>query len=109
MAELGARDPGFNREQVEDRASVLIWKWIEARMTGDARRLLRFAAVPSSQLGVGGPAEHLDRVAVGAADLVACDVAATGGRDRCYVKVLWSAARDRQSEPVPIASVLVLA
>jgi tellurite resistance protein len=111
MQELRARDPGFNREQVEDRASVLFWKWIEARMTAEPKRLARFAAVSPAELGVmqGAPPELLDRVAVGSADLVGCDPAPVGERDRCYVKVLWSAARNRASEPIPIASVLVLA
>jgi tellurite resistance protein len=106
-----ARDPGFNRQQVEDRASVLFWKWIEARLRADPRKLTRFAAVPPAGLGVvaGAPPELLDRVAVGSAELLACDPHPVDGRDRCYVKILWSAARDRKSAPIPIASVLILA
>ena len=105
--ELRLRDPGFNRARVEDQASLLFWKWIEARVLGDARRLARYTAVPPASLGV-GVAEAIDRAAVGAVDLAACDAVSDGVVERAYVRVIWSAAASRSAEPVNQTNVLIL-
>ncbi|HLL53394.1 MAG TPA: Tim44-like domain-containing protein, partial [Myxococcaceae bacterium] len=36
-------DPALNLEILEDRASLVFWKWIDAQSTGDARRLSKLA------------------------------------------------------------------
>lgn len=107
---LRERDPGLNRENVEDRASVLFWKWIAARVTGDTKGLARFISAEPSELGiVPGETHALERVAVGAADLVACDPAPVEGKERCYVRLKWSAAQGSSGDPNHSISMLILA
>lgn len=40
---LRAADPRLSLEELTDRASLAFWRWVEARQTGDARRLTRLA------------------------------------------------------------------
>jgi len=57
-----------------------------ARLTGDAKGLARFSfAAPADLDIVSGQPHFLDRVAVGAADLLACDAEPIEERDHCYV------------------------
>jgi uncharacterized tellurite resistance protein B-like protein len=104
--ELRARDPELTRESLEDRASYLFWKWVEA---GRARSLapLRKCAAPDFLAGR-AHLEGLDGardVAVGGADLV---LVAAGDVECAYVKVFWSAVFARTDRATPTASVLRL-
>jgi hypothetical protein len=85
--ELAARDSALSRQALEDRASVIFWKWIAARATGERARLDRFCLRP------GQPEllpTMLSDVAVGRCELYSAEVG-QDGLDRVRVHVTWSA------------------
>lgn len=43
LEELRARDPVLSLEVLEDRASLMFWRWVEAQSTGQPERLARLA------------------------------------------------------------------
>jgi hypothetical protein len=108
---LAAKDPGFNRQAAEDRASYLFWRWIEALATGSAKPLAKVALSllkqEISQLTKNGP-RPLHKVAVGGVDLLACETDTGDGRDRYHVKVLWSSASSEKGRPAHQANVLTM-
>lgn len=110
-AELVARDPGFNRQAAEDRASYLFWRWIEALVTARDGALAKVASADFrgrvSEQVKGGAASHF-KTAVGSVDLLSCRPGPEGGRDRIDVKVLWSSAPSQKAAPIPAANVLTL-
>jgi hypothetical protein len=90
---LRARDPGVAREILEDRASYVFWKWVQAARAGQWAPL-RKCATPAFLAG----GAHLESVrgatdvAVGSAELIACSVDPGGqGFDYADVEVAWSA------------------
>ncbi len=109
-------DPALNLEILEDRASLLFWKWIDAQSQGDARRM---AQVATSEL-ISQLSEELEsfrskgsrrvflECAVGAVNTRALEVN-PGGEDRAHVEIRWSARmgvgstgeRPPQMPPVP--------
>ncbi len=96
---LQAKDPAVSRQELEDRASVVFWKWIDARVTGARTRLERFCLQPGAPES---PPAQLTQVAVGSSELVHVAVAEdgpTGPIDRCEVEITWSAA-ENGGEPV---------
>ncbi len=101
LTELRQRDPALSRQELEDRASVVFWKWIEARVTGDRKGFERFCFEPGSV-----PAEFakLTKVAVGAADLIevtAADTVSPDELDDASIEIKWSASVDG-AEPTPM-------
>ncbi len=94
LEELRARDPSVSRQELEDRASVVFWKWVEARSTGKTDKLARFCITPptdastAADLGLG--ITKLRQVAVGSAELAAIEN--DGARDHAIVEILWSAS-----------------
>ncbi len=108
LAQMTERNPGFNRQAAEDRASYLFWRWIEAYAIGDPKPLAKVAAggfkERVARMVQSGPA-NLYKVAVGAADLVACEVD-VNGRDRFHVRVLWSSARSQKDAPAHQSNIL---
>jgi predicted lipid-binding transport protein (Tim44 family) len=107
---LHARDPGVAREVLEDRASYAFWKWVEAGRAGSFAPMRKSAAPGLLQGGA-----HLDwvrglsDVAVGGADLVACELDGEDGFDRVYVEVFWSARFGGAKAYTPVKTVLRLA
>ena len=94
LTELRQRDPALSRQELEDRASVVFWKWIEARVTGDRKGFERFCREPGS---VPADPAKLSKVAVGAADLVDVTAAQTVGPDElddATIEIKWSASVD---------------
>lgn len=85
---LRQRDPTVSRQELEDRASVLFWKWIEAQRLGERSRLERFCLV-AGQPSVEPRA--LRQVAVGACELHGVHRGGDG-YDHVAVAVDWSAA-----------------
>jgi hypothetical protein len=89
---LRTRDPALSRRELENRAAVLFWKWLEARVTGDRDRLERFC------LSVGrpdAPKAKLTQIAVGSIDVVLASPAEVAtGIDGVEVEVRWSASVD---------------
>ncbi len=98
LREAREADPALNLEILEDRASLLFWKWIDAQSRGDASRLAQVAnAEMSSQLG--GELEELGKrgqrrvvleCAVGAVTTRAFEVN-PDGYDLAHVEIRWSA------------------
>jgi tellurite resistance protein/DNA-directed RNA polymerase subunit RPC12/RpoP len=110
---LHARDPGVAREVLEDRASYVFWRWVQAGRAG-AVAPLRKCALPSL-LANGGAAAHLASwrgavdVAVGGADLLGCELDGQDGFDRAYVEIFWSAHLGGASVSTPSKIVIRLA
>jgi hypothetical protein len=109
LAELRADDPGVAREVLEDRASYLFWKWIEAGRRQSAQPLRKCASPDfiATRAHAEGLANLRD-VAVGAAELVLCDPGPDDGLDHAYVKVFWSAVFGT-GPSAPVQSMLRLA
>jgi hypothetical protein len=112
LAALKHHDPGLTRERIRDQATLLFWRWIEARILGDPTRLRRHVLAPLSELKViEGQAEPLDQVWLGMVEVVACTPGAASGDEtleRCYVRMHWSAAREMEGVPVPLRQIFVL-
>jgi len=111
LAALAARDPAFNRQAAEDRASYVFWRWVEARVLATAGPLAKCAtpelhARIADQVKAGGA--RMFKTAVGSVDLVACEPGPEGGRDRIHVKILWSSAASNTAAPSPAANVFSL-
>jgi hypothetical protein len=107
---LVGRDPGAAREVLEDRASYLFWKWVEAGRAGGFAPLRKCAA--AAFLQTGGRLESvrsLSDVAVGAADLLACEIDGADGFDRAFVEVLWSARVAGSRDHTPARTVMQMA
>jgi hypothetical protein len=111
LEQLAARDPAFNRQAAEDRASYVFWRWIEARVLGRPGPVAKCASkefqARIAELVKGGGAA-LYKTAVGSVDLVACEPGVEGGRDRFHVKLLWSSATSNKAAPSPAANVFSL-
>ncbi len=91
-------DPALNLEILEDRASLLFWKWIDAQSRGDTKPLAKVARADTVQR-LASELEGLRRqgrrrvfleCAVGAADVRAFQVDPQG-HDVAHVEIRWSA------------------
>jgi hypothetical protein len=97
---LRAADPGLAAAVLEDRASYLFWKWIEASIEGSATPL-RKCATAAFQSAMPAAPGLLD-VAVGGVDLVECVPAREpGGMDTLVARVYWSASSSRWEASAP--------
>jgi hypothetical protein len=105
-----ARDPGVAAEALEDRASYLFWKWVEAGRAGQAAPL-RKCASPAFVSGAGGAqwARQASDIAVGGAEVVQCVVGGPDGFDHVDVRVKWSARFGQGAEPTPRRTVVRMA
>ncbi|MCU0849351.1 MAG: TIM44-like domain-containing protein [Spirochaetes bacterium] len=95
---LEEKNLSVNREVIEDRASFLFWRWLDARARGKAAVLSR-DATGSFLKGFGqeGRGAPFFEPAVGAVDLAGCRQ--EEGSAFADVLVLWSAASSKGSEP----------
>ena len=100
LEELRASDPSVSRQELEDRASVIFWKWIEARSSGKSEQLARFCIRPPSDPAVAAELDlspaQLRQVAVGSAELAV--VERQDDLDIAVVEIRWSASVNR-AEP----------
>jgi tellurite resistance protein len=111
LEELSAQDPALSRQALEDRASYLFWRWIEALVTKQARPLRKVAGksmLQSVTQQVATGTQPMHSVAVGAVDLVACEKGNAPGVELVHVKILWSSARSKGGQGMPNAHVLTL-
>jgi len=102
---VSAYDPALNRQVLEDRASLVFWKWIEARASGEPARFARLctaAALDQLSKVKATPDAGLAKTAVGAIDLA--HVESVADFDRATFEVRWSAAGG-----LPRSSMLTLA
>lgn len=84
-------DPALSAEAVEDRASVMFWRWLDALRLGDPAPLLAVASpARAAALVEEARGARWRDAAVGAVELIACERA--GAFDRLHVQVKWEAA-----------------
>jgi tellurite resistance protein len=90
-------DPSLTTEALEDRASLVFWKWVESQSLGDAGRLAKVASAPFQEEVKGG-IEHLGKqgkqkffveCAVGAVNTQ--QLTQADGKDIAAVEIKWSA------------------
>lgn len=97
LLQLRQSDPALSTEVLEDRASLLFWKWVEAQSTGDASRLAKLASpsfldklkVGIELLGEQGKQKYFIECAVGAVDTL--QFSQEEGRNVAAVEIRWSA------------------
>jgi len=115
LDDLRSSDEGLSRQAIEDRASYLFWKWIQAMGTYDAAPLGRvaskdFGSRVAGEIGLWaeqGSRVRISMPAVGSVDLAACT--ASDDYERAFVRVRWSSAWYDGSQPTPSTEILVLA
>jgi tellurite resistance protein len=122
LARARQTDPDLSTEMLEDRASLVFWKWVDAQVHEDASHLAKLATVGftgalTAELEALRAADRrrvLSECAVGAAHTRALDL--DGALELAFVELKWSArigvvARGSQAAGVPtrpLRSVLVL-
>lgn len=96
LLELRQRDPSVSRQELEDRGSVIFWKWVEAQATGKREKLERFCLVPGEP-----PVKQLvyRQVAVGSAELTQLYTDEEAKLDIAEIEIVWSAGAGT-GEPV---------
>jgi len=89
------QDPGFNIQHIEDRSSVIFWRFALAERLGDVGPMKRFAISPyCDELArqflpqTSGERTYFGSCAVGSVDLRALDVG--NEFDKIYVEIRWS-------------------
>jgi tellurite resistance protein/DNA-directed RNA polymerase subunit RPC12/RpoP len=111
LDELRGEDLGAAREALEDRASYVFWKWVEAARRSAFAPLRKCATRDfiDDRARLDALAGARD-VAVGGADLLLVDVGAdeADAVDQVYVRMFWSARFLAQDEPTPMQSILKL-
>lgn len=86
---LMARDPLVSPQALKDRASVLFWKWLQARATGQRAGLDRFCLVPGQPAA---PKTTLARPAV--AEVKLSSARRRQGRAEVELIIIWSGVVD---------------
>jgi uncharacterized tellurite resistance protein B-like protein len=111
LEDLRGVDAGVAQQPLEDRASYLYWKWVQANREGTPAKL-RKCSTPefiATRAQLGGSMTRVRDVAVGGADMLVADPAPTDAElDHVYVKVYWSAIFPGASEASPVQSILRL-
>ncbi|NMO13619.1 TIM44-like domain-containing protein [Pyxidicoccus fallax] len=98
LAQARQADPALNLEILEDRASLLFWRWIDAQSRGDMKPLTKVAS-PVALQRLGAEVEELRgrgrrrvflECAVGSVD-AHCFEVDPAGHDLAHVEIRWSA------------------
>jgi len=92
---LRAADPGLSLEALEDRTSVVFWRWLDARRRADLAPLRGVASDAFLRALAFGP-DFEREAAVGAVLTTACEKGAT--EDRVHVQVRWEADGFQRAE-----------
>ena len=96
LVELQQRDSTVSRQELEDHASVVFWKWIEARSTGNLQKLARFCVdsldQPETLARLNLDFVSLKQVAVGSSDVKRIFADPDRNRDCVEVSIRWSAS-----------------
>lgn len=98
LLEARQGDPALNLEILEDRASLLFWKWVDAQSRGEAKGLAKVAHAEAvtaledelERLRKQGRRKVFLECAVGGVLVRAFEVEASGF-DRAHVEIRWSA------------------
>ena len=96
-AQLRQSDPGLTTEALEDRASLLFWKWVEAQTSGDSGRLAKVASpaffdktkAGIEQINAQKNRKYFIECSVGAVNTL--QFRRADGRDLAAVEIRWSA------------------
>jgi hypothetical protein len=110
MAELRQRDSTVSRQELEDRASVIFWKWIEARATGKLENLTRFCLAKPDPATLGVVKAQISAPTVGSSEVVkvvAGNPGQEGAMDLAQIEIRWSAGIDGKA-PEGMIHVLAL-
>ncbi len=97
LEEAQRTDPALNLNVLEDRASLIFWRWIDAQSRGDVSRLAKVAAPEASEtlgaelraLQEAGRRKVFLECAVGGVNTKAFNVDPAGD-DRAHVEFRWS-------------------
>ncbi|WP_224248288.1 TIM44-like domain-containing protein [Hyalangium gracile] len=116
LREARQADPALNLEILEDRTSLLFWRWIDAQSRGEASRMAQVAnsemvsqlGQEIETLGKQGKRRVILECAVGAVTTRAFEIH-PDGHDMAHVEIRWSArmgvgpatGRPPQLPPVP--------
>jgi tellurite resistance protein len=92
-----AKDPALNLEMLEDRATLIFWKWVDAQSAGDAKRLSKLSTGASlttidaelSALKAQRRRKVFLECAIGAATTRVLEQ--SDGYDTAHIEVRWSA------------------
>lgn len=102
-------DPSLTTEVLEDRASLLFWKWIEAHALSDGKRLAKVATpffLSETQARIAqGPKMAFADCAVGS--VATHQLTQLDGKDVAAVEIRWS-ARNGNGHTQPQRSVMML-
>lgn len=107
LNQMKQNDPLCAREVLEDRASFLFWKWMEAARMQSLTPLRKCSTqqFASNTQGLQAVAQTRD-VAIGGVDVMMCDPAGDeGGSDLVYVKIYWSAIFGQNQQGAPMQTV----
>lgn len=88
--ELKASDRALNKHVLEDKASLVFWKWIEAQVLGEPTRFARFCtptAYEKAREWEGRSAKILTRVAIVSVDLVRVERGTE--MERAWFRIRW--------------------
>lgn len=89
LREVQAVDPALNLQILEDRASLVFWKWIEARACDEPRRLAKLALpeVQRAILPFAGARERFRELRVTGVDTQSFEL--TAHQQRATVEIRW--------------------
>jgi tellurite resistance protein len=98
LGPLRERDPALSLEALEDRASLIFWKWITAQCHAEPKQLAKLAApqmlarlsAEVEALGQNKREKHFLRCAVGGVRVLEFRTGADGA-DEAHVELRWSA------------------
>lgn len=96
LSDVRKRNASVNRQVIEDRASYLFWRWIEARSKGKPNVLKRDASENFIKQ-ISKSKEFISDAAVGSVDLV--NIVEREEKYFVNVKILWSASFQENAEP----------
>jgi hypothetical protein len=107
---LRAVDPALAAEVLEDRASYLFWKWVEAARANSPAPMRKCSTAGIIASGARWEwARGASDVSVGGSDVVKCVVGAPDGQDHVDVLVKWSARFNGSPAYTPCQTVVRMA
>ncbi|MCB1177598.1 MAG: TIM44-like domain-containing protein [Leptospiraceae bacterium] len=105
LTSIREQNSSVNRQVIEDRASYLFWRWIEARVEGSFQPLKRYSS-PKLLNSIQVKKDYIAEAAVGAVDLKNCLI--EGEEISAKVQVVWSASFSKGQEPINRRNTLTL-
>ncbi len=97
LLEARQSDPALNLEMLEDRGSLIFWKWIEAQSCGDAKRLSKLctaaylARLDAELTGLHQQGRRKVFLECAVGTVITRLLRPAGGYDEAHLEVRWSA------------------